>query len=122
MKNSISKAIFDYDYEKISSLLAKFEHNPEYISRLINSEDCRKIQPIFLCIYLREALKDKPNKKQERENLLNIIKILIKYNVKIRVRNEDKRTPLEEAVAYVSSTLIKYFFKNINFNRVIEKQ
>ncbi len=61
-----------------------------------------------MCIYLREALKNQPNKVQEKEILLKIIKILIKYNVRIRVRNEDKRTPLEEAVAYVSNLKNNY--------------
>lgn len=94
----ISKIIFNCDYEEIEKLIKKFEYNSEFISKLINTEDCRKNTPLFLCIYLRESLKIEDKK---RRDILNIIKLLIKYHVKIRIRNEDKRTPLEEAISNV---------------------
>lgn len=55
---------------------------------------------MFLCIYVRENYKI--NNKEKRKNVLEIVKRFIQHHVRIRIRNEDKRTPLEEAVTYVS--------------------
>lgn len=60
-----------------------------------------------MCIYLREE-----NRREENEEAsliyLEIVKLLILYHVKIRIRNEEKRTPLEVAVANVSLRINNY--------------
>ena len=64
----------------------QFEHENEFILKIINSPDTRGIYPLFLCIYLREANK---NNEIRRKTILEIIKLLIKSNVKIKIRNEE---------------------------------
>lgn len=69
---------------------------------------------MFLCIYLREA---KINEKKDRDTLLNIIKLLIHNNIKIRIRNLDKRTPLEEAISYKDKELVRLIYEQALINK-----
>jgi len=87
-------------------LIKNFDHNANYISKLLNTEDLRNIQPLFLLIYLRQSYRNTNDEK--RAILLNIIKLFVQYHVKIRIRNEEQRTPLEVAVSYV-----RFIYKKI---------
>eukprot|EP00340_Litonotus_pictus_P005555 CAMPEP_0170528098 /NCGR_PEP_ID=MMETSP0209-20121228/13590_1 /TAXON_ID=665100 ORGANISM="Litonotus pictus, Strain P1" /NCGR_SAMPLE_ID=MMETSP0209 /ASSEMBLY_ACC=CAM_ASM_000301 /LENGTH=581 /DNA_ID=CAMNT_0010819089 /DNA_START=373 /DNA_END=2115 /DNA_ORIENTATION=+ len=113
--NTISKLIFNCDLGGIEELIKKMEKSPDLVSKVINTEDARNIQPLFLCIYLREAYRDKDEEK--RKIYLEIIKLFIKYHVKIRIRNEDKRTPLEEAVSYNDQELVEVIYDRALINR-----
>ena len=110
----LSQLIFDADSTKVKEFLIPFEDNPEYLSKIINTEDQRGFAPLFLCIYLRESYKDQI---LLREAILEIIKILFYYGVKIRIRNEDGRTPLEEAVAYEDKETVVLIYERALINR-----
>lgn len=98
IQETLQKFIFDCDYEAIASTISQFEYDPELVSKLINSEDLRGNHPLFLCIYLREIHK---GNEAKREAILKIIQLFLANGLKIRIRNDEKRTPLEEAISYV---------------------
>lgn len=102
-EEQLQRFIFDCDYENVVKLIAQFEGEVELIAKLINSEDSRGNYPLFLCIYLRETYKQD---HERRSALLKIIEFLLSNGLKIRIRNDEKRTPLEEAISYVSMLLI----------------
>ena len=96
---TLQKLLFDCNYEEISDLLLKLKF-PNLKSELINTTDFRNQYPIFLCIYLSENFRKNDNKEKSNK-MLEIFKLLLNNNGKIRIRNEERRTPLEEVIAYV---------------------
>lgn len=95
----LQKLIFDCDDEGVKNLISQFDHEAELQSKLINSVDSRGNHPLFLCIYLRETYKQD---NEKRSALMRIIQNFLSNGLKIRIRNDEKRTPLEEAISYVS--------------------
>lgn len=98
-EGTLQKFIFDCDYDSIENLFLSFD-DEILLPRLINSEDVRGNAPLFLIIYLREIHKDNEVK---RATYKKILELFLKYKVRIRIRNDEKRTPLEEAISYVSN-------------------
>ena len=95
----LQRHIFDCNYQAVKDLIEGFEDEEHLITKLINTEDLRGINPLFLIIYLREIYKNDIEKKAA---LKDIFLLLLRNKLHIRIRNEDKRTPLEEAIGYVS--------------------
>jgi hypothetical protein len=95
----LQRHIFDCNYQAVKELIERFEDEEHLVTKLINTEDLRGINPLFLIIYLRECHKDDIDKKSA---LRDILLLLLNNKLHIRIRNEEKRTPLEEAIAYVS--------------------
>lgn len=96
---TLPKLLFDCNYEEISDLLLKLKFT-NLKSELINTTDFRNQYPIFLCIYLRENFRKNDNIEKSNK-MLEIFKLLLNNSGKIRIRNEERRTPLEEVIAYV---------------------
>lgn len=96
---TLQKLLFDCNYEEISDLLLKLKFT-NLKSELINTTDFRNQYPIFLCIYLRENFRKNDNIEKSNK-MLEIFKLLLNNSGKIRIRNEERRTPLEEVIAYV---------------------
>lgn len=100
---TLQKLLFDCNYEEISELLQKLKF-PNLKGELINTTDFRNQYPIFLCIYIRENFR-KIGNIEKSNTMLEIFELLLNNNGKIRIRNEERRTPLEEVIAYVRSNL-----------------
>lgn len=103
-KLTLQKLLFDCNYDLINELLQKLKF-PSLKGELINTQDFRNQYPIFLCIYLRENYR-KIKDVEKANKMLEIFKLLLNNNGKIRIRNEERRTPLEEVIAYVRFFLI----------------
>lgn len=113
-EENFQKYIFDFNYHEIYNLLLKFEENQPLLSKLINGEDVRGNAPLFLIIYLREIFK---NDKEKKEILKKILVLLLENKVLIRIRNDDKRTPLEEAISYGDIEVVELLYNQALINK-----